>query len=120
MGIFGEFLPVDDARQRFAHLHFRAACVRLELLSRLLQGIEERGGIAEASPAMVSEAIAAAADISDNLRWCYERLTETTRRVTMDGARLDFPEGGRVGESRAGRDARAEIPVDERLRDGGR
>ena len=68
--------------------------MRLEMLSRILQGIEERGGVEHVSAMMVNEAGDAATEVAENLRWAYERLRETDFLQSGDeGARMDFPAG---------------------------
>ena len=91
MAMFGNPSPVDGAKERFAQLHFRAACVRLEILAQMLQTIERDGGLEQAPLTLVNEAVAAAADVAENLRWSYERLTETGHRLTGEPPTLDFP-----------------------------
>ena len=91
MGLFEQSYPTDGAKERFAQLHFQAACIRLEVLGRILQAIEERGGVEHAPPAMVNEASSAAAEVAENLRWAYERLRQTDIQRAEEAARMDFP-----------------------------
>jgi hypothetical protein len=93
MGLFGQSFPTDGAKERFAQLHFQAACVRLEMLSRILQAINERGGVEHVPPAMVNEASVAASEVAENLRWAYERLRQTDLQRAEEAARMDFPPG---------------------------
>jgi hypothetical protein len=100
MGLFGQFFPLDGAKERFAQLHFRAAAVRLEMLSRMMKAIEERGGVDQVPSAMVNEAATAAAEVTENLRWAYERLRETALARGEEGSRMDFPPGRDIPEPR--------------------
>jgi hypothetical protein len=93
MGLFGNSFPTEGAKERFAQLHFQAACVRLEMLAAILRGIEERGGVEQVPAAMVNEAGEAAAEVAENLGWAYERLRETDLQRGDEGARMDFPKG---------------------------
>jgi hypothetical protein len=87
MPVSDNFFPVDGARERFAQLHFQAACVRLEGLARLLKAIEESGGIERVPMSLVGEAMGAATDVAENLRWSYERIAETGRRRAEEGSK---------------------------------
>lgn len=100
MGLFEQSFPSDGAKERFAQLHFQAACVRLEMLMRILRAIEERGGVDQAPASLVLEAANAAAEVADNLRWASERLQQTARRE--ESVRMDFPAGRTAPEPRSG------------------
>src|SRR5271170_7340286 len=67
----------EGAKERFAHLHYRAACIRLEVLSQTLNSIEARGGIDQAPSDLLGEALSAAVDVAENLRWSYERKMDS-------------------------------------------
>ncbi len=91
MGLFGNSFPTEGAEERFAQLHFQAACVRLEMLSRILREIEERGGVEHVPAALVNEAGNAAMEVTENLRWAYERLRPADLQREEEAARMDFP-----------------------------
>ena len=83
----------DAVKERFAHLYYHAACVRLEVLVGLLNVIDANGGIEQTPAAVVSQAAAAAADVAQNMRFAQEALSDQIprRAEPTDAGRLDFP-----------------------------
>ena len=90
MGLFGQSLPTDGARERFAQLHFQAACVRMEMLSRILREIDEQGGVEHVPAALVNEAASAATEVAENLRWAQERMRQSDLQRAEEAAADGF------------------------------
>lgn len=72
-----EILKLDEGR-RYAILYYQAATARLDTLRELMAQIEEAGGVEQAKRPL-GEAVQAALDLAENLRYSHQSLRQAAR-----------------------------------------